>query len=184
MLTNLIRNNRKENSDTDCCTETITTPNHFLRFVGNSWGCDDASCCVGCGNQEEFYGCADVRIVPSGQGGVQASSSGSAAEITTTTTTTTTTTAAPTSSGGTCRGAGAYEFDPGMSQWCVINCAAGFCPPSHCICDWGIGSWNFKTWWTVLAVSLSPLSQGLTLSQYLFCLWHHCSCWKLLLFRN
>jgi len=30
---------------------------------GNSWGCDDEGCGLGFGNQEEFYGCADVRIV-------------------------------------------------------------------------------------------------------------------------
>ncbi|XP_005092247.1 uncharacterized protein LOC101851474 [Aplysia californica] len=31
--------------------------------AGNSWGCDeDNNCCVGCGPQEQFYGCADIAI--------------------------------------------------------------------------------------------------------------------------
>ncbi|XP_041374514.1 uncharacterized protein LOC121387457 [Gigantopelta aegis] len=32
--------------------------------AGNSWGCVDGNCCVGCGPQEQFYGCADVSILP------------------------------------------------------------------------------------------------------------------------
>ena len=33
--------------------------------TGNSWGCDtDGNCGLGLGYQEEFYGCADVRIAP------------------------------------------------------------------------------------------------------------------------
>lgn len=36
----------------------------LLPLLGNSWGCDDVNgCCTGCGNQEEFYACADVSIV-------------------------------------------------------------------------------------------------------------------------
>ncbi|BFZ00210.1 hypothetical protein BsWGS_03249 [Bradybaena similaris] len=32
--------------------------------AGNSWGTDpDSKSCVGCGQQEEFYGCADIKIV-------------------------------------------------------------------------------------------------------------------------
>jgi len=30
--------------------------------AGNSYGCGGGKCCVGCGNQEQFYGCADVVI--------------------------------------------------------------------------------------------------------------------------
>lgn len=37
----------------------------ILSCLGNSWACgDDGKCCVGCGNQEEFYACADVTILP------------------------------------------------------------------------------------------------------------------------
>ena len=35
--------------------------------VGNSWGLTEAGKkCMGCGDQEEFYGCADISIVPHG----------------------------------------------------------------------------------------------------------------------
>merc|ERR1712042_224148 len=30
---------------------------------GNNWGCDKSGCGMGHGQQEEFYGCADVAIV-------------------------------------------------------------------------------------------------------------------------
>ena len=40
-------------------------PNCGFILTGNSWGTnDDGRSCVGCGAQEEFYGCADVAIVP------------------------------------------------------------------------------------------------------------------------
>ncbi|XP_033735979.1 uncharacterized protein LOC117324301 [Pecten maximus] len=33
--------------------------------AGNSWGCDQSfRCCMGCGEQEQFYNCADVEITP------------------------------------------------------------------------------------------------------------------------
>ena len=41
---------------------------HFRNFrgvpsSGNSWGVDpNGKACIGCGEQEEFYGCADVSI--------------------------------------------------------------------------------------------------------------------------
>ncbi|XP_069120048.1 uncharacterized protein [Argopecten irradians] len=32
--------------------------------AGNSWGCDGKDdCCIGCGQQEQFYGCADIQIL-------------------------------------------------------------------------------------------------------------------------
>jgi hypothetical protein len=39
----------------------------YLKFslciVGNSYGCDDNNnCCVGCGPQEQLYGCSDIAI--------------------------------------------------------------------------------------------------------------------------
>ncbi|CAG5125719.1 unnamed protein product [Candidula unifasciata] len=37
----------------------------FRYHAGNSWGTDpDGKSCIGCGNQEEFYGCSDIRILP------------------------------------------------------------------------------------------------------------------------
>ncbi|GFO08386.1 endonuclease-reverse transcriptase [Plakobranchus ocellatus] len=44
--------------------------------AGNSWGCEPSTgrCCLGCGRQEQFYGCADVAISTSGtQGNVGSS---------------------------------------------------------------------------------------------------------------
>ena len=61
--------------------------------------------------------------------------------VTTTTprTTITTTRAAPTTTkddSGTegCRPTDTYAAQPGMKEWCVTNCAAGYCPSSHCVC--------------------------------------------------
>ncbi|XP_021357189.1 uncharacterized protein LOC110452820 isoform X2 [Mizuhopecten yessoensis] len=34
--------------------------------TGNSYGCDGGHCCVGCGEQEQFYGCADVSVGSTG----------------------------------------------------------------------------------------------------------------------
>jgi len=37
--------------------------NFFFLSTGNSYNCDDNhNCCVGCGPQEQFYGCADISI--------------------------------------------------------------------------------------------------------------------------
>jgi hypothetical protein len=36
---------------------------NFFLSTGNSYNCDDNhNCCVGCGPQEQFYGCADIPI--------------------------------------------------------------------------------------------------------------------------
>ncbi|KAL5009885.1 hypothetical protein ScPMuIL_012190 [Solemya velum] len=42
------------------CTQCVL---QWRYHTGNSWGCG-SSCCVGCGPQEEFYGCADIAILP------------------------------------------------------------------------------------------------------------------------
>ena len=121
-------------------------------IAGNSWGCDRTTgdCCTGCGQQEEFYGCADVAIMPTDPALTWI--------ITTTTTpaTTTTTTAAldngplqdavntppktttqkstDTRSGRKCKPVGAYKWVHGMKDWCKTNCRLGNCPSSHCRC--------------------------------------------------
>ena len=48
----------------------------FLHLSANSWGRDpdDGRECVGCGPQEQFYGCADIAI---GEVGVTPPSKGS-----------------------------------------------------------------------------------------------------------
>lgn len=38
---------------------------YFFIIIGNSYGCDqNNTCCIGCGPQEQFYGCADIAISP------------------------------------------------------------------------------------------------------------------------
>ena len=36
---------------------------------------------------------------------------------------------------GGCKATGAWTGDANMDAWCVINCRAGYCPPTHCICE-------------------------------------------------
>lgn len=37
----------------------------LFKLIGNSWGmCDDGTENIGCGNQEIFRSCADIRILP------------------------------------------------------------------------------------------------------------------------
>merc|ERR1712226_1384684 len=35
---------------------------------------------------------------------------------------------------GGCRATGAWTGQASMDQWCVTNCAAGYCPSTHCKC--------------------------------------------------
>ncbi|XP_069134468.1 uncharacterized protein [Argopecten irradians] len=42
--------------------------------TGNSYGCDGSHCCIGCGEQEQFYGCADVSVGGSSSSGHMSSS--------------------------------------------------------------------------------------------------------------
>ena len=37
--------------------------------------------------------------------------------------------------GANCYPVGVWVKVSGMKDWCAINCAAGYCPPSHCKCD-------------------------------------------------
>ena len=51
-------------------TDTIrciyTNKSDQFPFTGNSWGSDpDGTSCLGCGYQEEFYGCSDITITAS-----------------------------------------------------------------------------------------------------------------------
>lgn len=48
------------------CTQCVL---QWRYHAGNNWGTDpeDGRQCVGCGPQEEFYGCADIQIVPPGE---------------------------------------------------------------------------------------------------------------------
>ena len=37
--------------------------------------------------------------------------------------------------GSNCYPVGVWKKVPGMKKWCEDNCAAGYCPPSHCKCQ-------------------------------------------------
>ncbi|XP_045185095.2 uncharacterized protein LOC123543096 [Mercenaria mercenaria] len=44
---------------------TITCERCVLQWkynTGNSWGCESKGCCIGCGRQENFVNCADIKI--------------------------------------------------------------------------------------------------------------------------
>ena len=44
-----------------------TLTNIYFLLAGNSYNCDNNhKCCIGCGPQEQFYGCADIAISSSG----------------------------------------------------------------------------------------------------------------------
>ncbi|CAG2248251.1 unnamed protein product [Mytilus edulis] len=44
------------------CTQCVL---QWIWNTGNSYGCDQNNkCCIGCGPQEQFYGCADIAISP------------------------------------------------------------------------------------------------------------------------
>jgi hypothetical protein len=121
--------------------------------AGNNWGtCEDGSGAVGCGKQEHFRACADIRI-GGGEG-----TSGSPTSTTSNTATTTSNTATTTSntvttahteatttptdgttstSSSSCHASGPYTGQPGMDEWCERNCrhpTHPYCPPTHCTC--------------------------------------------------
>ncbi|KAH3809986.1 integumentary mucin C.1-like [Dreissena polymorpha] len=53
--------------------DNVTCENCVLQWKynsGNSWSCNSTTCCLGCGpGQENFWNCADIRIVDSGSSG-------------------------------------------------------------------------------------------------------------------
>ncbi|XP_059160493.1 uncharacterized protein LOC131944049 [Physella acuta] len=93
--------------------------------AGNSWGVDpDGRQCIGCGPQESFYGCSDIRILPAG--GVKEVTNSRVTQALTSAVATTTT-----STGSSCIGAkGQVEYN----DWCQTNCPLGNCPPDTCVC--------------------------------------------------
>lgn len=172
----------------------------WLSILGNSWGTDpDGRSCVGCGPQEEFYGCADIKIVPAnsnhpsvhqfpntnnntGENAVSPSVSSTevgnssnagrdrqniqdrveipvAREQESSYTKTdrisisgSTPSRVANEQGGSgdrsrgnqssvplgtsgenmiCHGT---NGQPGLDQWCQLNCQLGFCPATHCLC--------------------------------------------------
>lgn len=102
-----------------------------LSFKGNSFGtAPNGQVCKGCGQQEQFYGCADIAISPATSGAHQAGSyhpyvpQGVVARpqfpVGGSTITCTATTAF--------RRISPWSAD----SWCVSNCRMGNCPPMYC----------------------------------------------------
>ena len=135
-------------------------------LTGNSWGIDAKSGMsgLGLGNQEQFYGCADVAVRPPSstkpEGTLTESPatsterSGTTAPITTSTDTTPTARTSagifPTSTPSTlpphsttdgstrrCFATGRWRGSTFMDTWCERNCRLSNCPATHCLCKKG-----------------------------------------------
>ncbi|XP_076099556.1 uncharacterized protein LOC143069009 [Mytilus galloprovincialis] len=97
--------------------------------TGNSWGCNDSGCCVGCGPQEQFYNCADIGIYNSDEpydfGEIPLKDPLSFLPK-----------PLPTSKPKvkTCHTSPEYRDVVGMEKWCQDTCP--FCPKSHCMCTY------------------------------------------------
>ena len=108
--------------------------------VGNNWGCDGpGDCGIGKGPQEHFVNCADIRITKS-DGSVPPPPPTQAPPPTqkppeppTQKPTEPPPTNAPNPGG--CKAIGAHAGSVTMDDWCRRNCAAGYCPPTHCTCS-------------------------------------------------
>ncbi|GFR79409.1 cell wall integrity and stress response component 4-like [Elysia marginata] len=128
------------------CTQCVL---QWRYHAGNNWGtnADDGVSCVGCGPQEEFYGCADIQIVPPGEpvpttildgpneSGSQSSNNANAENGN----------GGNSGSGGNTSGSTApngvnmvcHGVRNSLDTWCQINCQRGNCPASHCSCTPG-----------------------------------------------
>ncbi|XP_078349479.1 uncharacterized protein LOC144634405 [Oculina patagonica] len=132
--------------------------------VGNNWGCDeDGNCGVGKGKkQETFVNCADIKIVGAGGPAPPVTEAPPTEKPTTQAPSTvkqTTkrpntekpSTQRPSTQGpptegpattvpatrpptGGCKATGAWAGNANMDKWCRVNCAAGYCPSSICVC--------------------------------------------------
>ena len=106
--------------------------------VGNNWGCDEkGNCGVGKGKkQETFVNCADIKIVSAGgPGATEAPNTNMPMTETPITGIPPRPTAPPIAPPqGMCKATGAWTGNANMDEWCRVNCAAGYCPSSHCVC--------------------------------------------------
>ncbi|KAL3885458.1 hypothetical protein ACJMK2_025514 [Sinanodonta woodiana] len=110
--------------------------------TGNSWGIDPDTGrgCVGCGEQEEFYGCSDVAIQSDGSEKLETTP-----PITTTSQTMTKettddiTTHQPTHhipvTGQKCWATHLWAGNPQLDAFCQKTCDKGNCPSVGCICE-------------------------------------------------
>ena len=115
----------------------------------NNWGkCENGLSAVGCGPQETFRACADIRIVDKNMNLSkdevipfkhfltqmkpidtqlqtkrvnQLLDTNLEPKITETIE-------------NKCHSIGIWKRLPKMDEWCLVNCAANYCPPSHCKC--------------------------------------------------
>ncbi|XP_076085054.1 uncharacterized protein LOC143055895 isoform X1 [Mytilus galloprovincialis] len=139
--------------------ENLTCDKCSLQFryhTGYRWGCDGDECCYGCGPmQEEFYSCADIRILPDqtlkfktrriksqeysqymawwcrsqcSEEECDSSICPKQANLRLKRQTT-----------KICKGTGLWTDNRGMDFWCRINCdnPIPYCPPEYCECDTG-----------------------------------------------
>lgn len=97
------------------------------------------NCGMGLGRQEEFYSCADIRIVPK-DGNVPVVTT-STSESTSTTTPLIENTSTKNINGdifqnrGLCVSTDFWkQHNVDLDMWCARNCAVDYCPETHCIC--------------------------------------------------
>ncbi|BFZ22803.1 hypothetical protein BsWGS_25842 [Bradybaena similaris] len=95
--------------------------------TGNSWGVGPEGGCVGCGPQEEFYGCADFRIVPANTTEPIPTSDNQQPTVPPFANTAGAAPPAPTN----CK---AKLGRTSLNRWCLDNCQKGYCPKSLCTC--------------------------------------------------
>ena len=107
--------------------------NHTMSdSVANSNGlCEDGSQAIGCGRQEHFRACSDIRITEEGElPGTEEPTASSTSDP-----------EKPTSTPGEdlpCKATGEYAGSEEIDKWCNTNClhpTFPFCPPTHCVCN-------------------------------------------------
>jgi hypothetical protein len=86
-----------------------------MYISGNSYNCDNNhNCCVGCGPQEQFYGCADIAITSSGSHyyhPAQQQGQGQSATV--------------------CKATPMFKARyPYADRYCSIQCSQNKCPPN------------------------------------------------------
>ena len=117
---------------------------YILFFPGNNWNFGpDGKGCMGCGQQEEFYSCADVAIIEEGQSiptlpprkhvtkkliNKPNNHGNKGSEV----------------NNDGCHAIGNWKGIPTMDSWCNENCPMGNCPSNTCKCKWSIAFDNFS----------------------------------------
>jgi len=108
--------------------------------VANGWGiCQDGSQGMGCGIQEHFRACSDVRIAGEGeQPSTKEPTTSNTSDPVETTKNIVSTTAEPEEERRSCKAAGEYSGSGEIDEWCTNNClhpTYPYCPPTHCKCE-------------------------------------------------